>query len=256
VPSTGGVVAAFEFLARLASRPDVHSIHHIYTGYYTFSTQPYPTPTGVGAMLADVGDHRLANYVKPDTPIHLRDLIDRNRLRPVDSAGDLVLFLREPADTVELVRAGAPPAAVARQIVYEQQLAFVGSALPETTVALGGRLEIQTHWRRVAPVDRQYLMQLVVRDEGGNTVFSLTRYLGYLVYPVTTWPADTTVRETYRMVIPSSLRPGSYALDLRVAWWQAGRPVLAQPDDPAMAERSYLVELGRITIVHAPRPAL
>jgi uncharacterized membrane protein len=254
VPATGGVVAAFEFLARLASRPVLHSIHHIYTGYYTFSSQPYPTPTGVVAMLADVGDPRLATYVKPSTPLRLRELADRNRLRPLDAAGDLLLFVREPADTVELVHVGAAAAPVARRVVYDQQLEFTGFAMPESTVAAGALLPLVTFWRRVAAADRQFVMQLLVRDAGGKVVFGLSRHLGYLLYPAATWPPDTTVREAYRLVIPSAFRPGVYTLGLRVAWWREGSPPRpSAPDDPGLAASNLVVELGRFTVVRATR---
>jgi uncharacterized membrane protein len=253
VPAIGGVVAAFEFLARLASRRDVHSMHHLYTGYYTFSSRPYPTPTGVVAMLADVGDQRLANYVKPDTPLRLRDLADRNHLRPVDAAGDMLLFLREPADTVELVHVGAAAAPVARRVVYDHQLAFTGFAMPDSIVAPGALLPLETFWRRVAPTDREFVTQLVVKNAEGKAVFSLARHLGYLLYPAAAWPPDTTVRETYRMVIPSAIRPGVYTLGLRVAWWRDGRLALSEPDDPDLAGRNLLVELGRFTVVEATR---
>jgi len=253
VPRDGGVVAAFEFLARLASRRDVHSIHHIYTGRYTFSTQPYPIPDGIVTLLADVGDQRLVNYVVHDTPDRLRALADLNHLHPADAAGDLVLFLREPADTVELVRAGVPPAPVAHRVVYDQALALTGFAMPETTVAREGRLPVQTYWRRIAPVQRQYLIQLVVKDASGSVVFALGRYLGYLLYPVATWPADTTVRETYRMVVPTTLPPGAYTLGMRLAWAVPGRTVLAAPDDPALAQQNLIVDLGRFTVVDAPQ---
>ncbi len=253
IPATGGVVAAFEFLARLASRREVHSIHHLYTGLYTYSTQPYPVPAGVAAMIADLGDERLALYVRPGTPLRLRELVDRNHLRPVDAAGDLVLFLREPADTVELLRAGTPPAPVTRRVVYDRQLACTGFALPESTVTVGGVLPVETYWRRVAPADRHFVMQLVLKDAAGRVVFSRSRHLGYLLYPAAEWPADTTVRETYRLVVPGHVRPGVYTMGLRVGWWRDARPVLSEPDDPGLAERQLLVDLGRFTVTEATR---
>ena len=249
IPAEVGVVAAFEFLARVASRRTVHSIHHLYTGQYTFSTMPYPVPTGIGAMIANVGDPRLSVYAKPSTPLRLRELVDRNRLRPVDAAGDLVLFLREPPDTVELLRAGAPPPPVARRVVYDGQLAFTGFALPESTVAVGGLLPIETYWRRVAPADRHFLIQLVLKDVSGTAVFWLGRHLGYLLYPVAEWPADTTVRETYRLVIPAHLGPGAYTLGMRLAWRRDAGPSLSTPDDPGLAARGLVVDLGGFRVV-------
>ena len=253
VPHEGGVVAAFEFLARLASRRNVHSIHHLYTGYYTFSTQRYPVPDGIEALLADVGDERLSIYVKPGTPDRLRDLVARNDLRPVDAAGDQLLFLRAASDTVELFRAAASEPAVARSVTYDRCLAFRGFSLPESTVAQGDLLALETCWRRVAPADRQFMMQLVVRDLSGRGVFAVARHLGYLLYPAARWPADTTMRETYRMVVPPSLLPGRYSLALRMAWWREGPASLSAPDDTTLVAQNLLVPLGSFTVTPARR---
>jgi hypothetical protein len=248
-------VTAFEFLARLAARPNVHSIHHLFTGYHTYSTRPYPVPSGVVAMLADIGDATLADYVKPGTAMRLRELMDLNRLHPVDAAGDLLLLTREPADSIELVRVGAPPAAAARRVLYDEQLAFTGATMPAATVTPGGLLPIETTWRRIAPADRHFVMQLVVRAEDGRTRFSLLRHLGYLLYPEGLWPADTTVRESYRMIVPVHLTPGVYTLGLRILWWRVSDDyTLSRADDPRLADPQQLVELGRFTVTPAPRP--
>ena len=251
VPREGGVVAGFEFLARFASRRDVHSIHHIYTGYYTYSSRPYPVPTGIAALLADVGD---PGYVIPETPRRLRDLVARNDLRPVEAAGDLLLFLRAATDTVELVRVGAPPPPTVRSVTYDQQLALSGFSLPESSVAVSGLLTVETQWRRVAETDREFITQLLLQEAGGSVVFSLLRHLGYLVYPVAAWPADTPVREIYRMVIPASVHPGVYTLGLRVAWWRGGNAVLSETDDPRLEAQDMIVPLGRITVTESVRP--
>ena len=253
IPRDGGVVAGFEYLARLASRPDVHSVHHIYLGYYTYSTRPYPIPEGIAAMLVDVGDTRLAAYVGPGTSGRLRDLVARNDLRPVETAGDLLLFMRAAADTAELVRVGVEPPAGGPVVSYERQIAYAGSALPESTVAVGGALPVETWWRRVADVDRMYMLQLLLRDDTGETKYSVVRHLGYLVYPVSSWPADTTVRETYRMVVPTNVRPGVYSLGLRLALWRKGFPVASRPDDPAQLGQELIVPLGRITVTKPAR---
>jgi uncharacterized membrane protein len=253
VPRGAGVVAPFEFLARFASRRDVHSLHHIFTGYHTFSSRPYPVPDRIGALVADVREGLLASYVKPGTPHHLRELVARNDLHPVDAAGDLVLLLRAPADTVELFRVGAPEPVRVAPITWDGRLSLTGASLPETTVAAGGLVTVLTWWRRVAPADRRVGVQLELRDEAGQAVTSVTRHLGYLLYPIEVWPADVPVRETYRLVVPPDLSPGAYTLGLRVAWWRAGRAVLARPDDPALATRDPLVPLGRLTVT-GPRP--
>ncbi|HKQ56536.1 MAG TPA: hypothetical protein VJY35_01595, partial [Candidatus Eisenbacteria bacterium] len=256
IPSDGGVVAAFEFLARLASRRDVHSIHHIYTGFYTFSTERYPIPDGIAAMLADIGDERLAIYVQPGTAGRLRELVTKNDLHPADAAGDLVLFLRAPRDTVELMRVGVSAPAGGRRVVYDRQLAFTGFAMPDSTVEVEGVLPLQTFWQRVGKADRQYVTQFVLTDATGKAAFSVARHLGYLLYPLSAWPADTTVRESYRLVVPSHVPPGDYVLGLRVAWWREGKPALSAPDDSTLAERRLIVDLGRFRVIPARRGSI
>jgi uncharacterized membrane protein len=248
VPREGGVVAGFEYLARLASRPEVHSMHHILTGYYTYSTRRYPVPDGIHAVLADIGDERLAHYVTPSTPLRMRELMIRNDLHPVDAAGDLVLYVRAPADTAELLRVAAPEPGVARAVTYDGQLTFAGYTMPDSAVAPGDLLPLETCWRRVAPADRQFMFQLVIRDAAGEAVFSVVRHLGYMLYPVAEWPAETLVRESYRLVIPPMLPAGEYSLNLRVVWWRQGPMQVSQPDDPALAAQGLLVPLGRFTV--------
>ena len=145
-------------------------------------------------------------------------------------------------------RADAPFPATARDVTYDRQLAFTGFSLPESTVAAGGVLPVETHWRRAAAADRQFMIQLVLRDTEGKAVFSVVRHLGYLLYPVAEWPADTPVRETYRLVVPSHIRPGAYSLGLRAAWWRDGPLALCEPDDPRLREQGLIVPLGRITV--------
>jgi len=253
VPREGGVVAAFEFLARLASRPVVHSMHHILTGYYTYSTTRYLVPERIHAVLADIDDERLAHYVTPSATLRVRELMAKNDLHPVDAAGDLVLYVRGAADTVDLVRTAAPAPAVARAVTYDGQLMFAGFTLPESIVTRGDLLPLQTCWRRVARADRQYMVQLVVRDAAGEAVFSLARHLGYLLYPVHEWPADTLMRETYRLVVPPTLPAGEYSMSLRVAWWRQGPTQFSQPDDPTLAAQGLLVPLGNFTVTDAAR---
>ena len=118
-------------------------------------------------------------------------------------------------------------------------------------MAAGGLLPLETYWRRVAPADRHFVMQLVLKDASGTAVFSLARHLGYLVYPVAEWPADTHVRETYRLVIPAHLRPGPYTLGLRVAWRRDARATLSTPDDPGLAGKDLLVDVGRFSVTEA-----
>ena len=106
LPARGAIVASFEFLARLASRADLHSFHHVYLGHYMLSDKPYPVPGGIGALLSTFGDQ-----YDVGAAARLRQLITGNDLHAVDAAGDLVLYLRSRSDTLDLLgpAAGSPP---------------------------------------------------------------------------------------------------------------------------------------------------
>src|SRR5205085_5890984 len=52
LPRQGGIVASFAFQPRLCGRV-VHSLHHVLSGHYTISTQAFPVPEGVTALIAD-----------------------------------------------------------------------------------------------------------------------------------------------------------------------------------------------------------
>ncbi|MBI1795506.1 MAG: DUF2079 domain-containing protein [Candidatus Eisenbacteria bacterium] len=253
IPREGGVVAGFEFLARLARRPVVHSLHHVYAGYFTFSDRPYPVPEGIDAFIGDLGDARLTTYIRASTALRMRRLMEINRLRPVDAAGDLLLFERDARDTVDLFTVDPPPPRHQASITYDGQIALAGWSLQIPPAAPGGLLEIGTCWRRVETVDRQFMIQLVVMDASGHIVFGLFRHLGYLFYPASEWPRDRIVRETYRLPIPADLPPGTYALGMRIGWWREPLDVnLAIPDDAALAAGRQPLNLGTFTV--APRP--
>src|SRR5262249_30241946 len=62
-PPTGGVVASFELLSHLTRTREVHSLHNLLSGRYTFSSLPYAPPTGVTAMLVDLSAPSTADMV-------------------------------------------------------------------------------------------------------------------------------------------------------------------------------------------------
>lgn len=254
VRAAGGVVASAEFLAGLSPGQDVHSLHHVVSGYYTFSSKPYPLPTGIEALVADLSNPLLREYLRPDSPARLRDLVAVNHLRPAAAAGNNLLLLKGVADTVELVRAGVPPPEGARRVVYDGQLAFEGCTLGDSSCTAGGILPVETFWRATAAVDRHFVVQLLVRHPVGGG-FTLDRALGHLLYPPATWPRDTTVRETYRLVIPLDSPPGRYTLQMRLGASRGNRQFVSTPDDPRVARSHYLVDLGSFTVAAGARGA-
>jgi uncharacterized membrane protein len=231
-PREGDVVAGFEFLPRFTDRAGLHSLHHLLAGHYTHSKRVYDVPRGVSTVLADLGAGSLFRYVDGGTAGRWRELIGANGLAPVASAGDLVLWASGARDTVALWSAAEPRAPRARPVVYDGEVAFLGSEQDGASVAAGGLLPLRTYWRRVAPTPRFHLAELVLVDRENRPRAQVWRYLGYTQHPAAEWPGGASVCETYRLAVPRDLPPGRYHLGLRLWWRDAGQGVCV-PDDPA-----------------------
>jgi hypothetical protein len=250
LPREGGVVASFEFLSHLTRRAEVHSLHNLLTGKYTFSGRPYPVPSGVTGMIADFGALATQDAVL-GSGARLRELCSVNGLKPVRAAGDLVAFARGARDTVPLLEVGAVVRPDTRPIVYDGQLALLSVDAVDRDVMPGDTLGVGIAWKRVAAVDRLFLMRLMLRDAQGQVAYSRGRNVGYGLHPVHDWPADTPMMETVRFVVPGGLSPGRYELAFALEWRtdNAARGECVA-DDP---ERGQVVRVGWIGRLGARR---
>lgn len=249
VPREGGVVAGFEFLARLARRDQIYSIHHILTGRYTYSDRPYPIPRDVRAVLADMAG-QIPN-LRFDSGQRMGRLLSENDLHPVDAAGSLLLFLRGARDSVPLLRYLPPRPDTSAAFITDGQLAFYDADPLPDSVARGALLPIRTRWRRVGPATRQYLMQVRVYHEGDFTraAYGRNRPIAYGLLPLADWPADSLVEETYRLEMSTILTPGVY----RVALLPQAEDSLAHPVGSQYSMRhpyegGEIVNLGTVRV--------
>jgi uncharacterized membrane protein len=242
------VVCGFEFLTRLAARRNVRSFHNTVGGFHTFSTKPYPMLEDVTGLIVDVSHSRLRPYADLRTSGRCRELLKRNRLGLVDAAGDLLLYLRDVPDSVDLWHQGETTVTHPQRVVFDRQLAYLGDEYLSATVAPGGLLPLRTFWRKVAPTDSLYVLQLTAFDAFGKSAFATMRYLGYMLHPAGDWPDTTMVRETYRLVVPDDAKPGTYMLGMRVGRRSELDQVLCEADDPQVRAQSMVVELGRFTV--------
>jgi hypothetical protein len=247
VPRRGAVVASFEMLGRFSARDSVHSLHHVLTGTYTFSSRPYPPPEGVSTLIADLAATNIVGAALPTTAQRLLYLIWSNRLVPVAEAGDLVLWVRDAADSVVLVKRG-PCEAGQQSILFDGQLEFLGGALAGTTAHPGGTVTVQTCWRRTAPINRFFGTEFDLVDAAGRSALAHRRDLGYLAWPPHVWAQDVPMRETYRLIVNDDLRAGDYDLVLKVLWRYGGQNGASVPGDPSRYSPERGLVLGRVRI--------
>jgi len=252
IPRQGPVVAGSEFLGRLAMRAHAYAFLNTVSGVYTYSTKPYPMPPEVTALIADVAAEPLQRFVDAGTSRRVRALLSRHDLVVAGAAGDNLSFRTGVIDTIGLMRVGEAPPREPRRIDFDGTLRFLGDDLLAGSATPGGLLPLRTAWRRIAPTDSIYWMQLAAYDDQGHAVFALTRPIGYLLAPVHDWPDTVMVREVYRLIVPDDCPSGTYMLGMRVGRYSQAGAVLADTDDPATRQRNMVVELGRFTV--RPRP--
>ncbi len=92
------------------------------------------------------------------------------------------------------------------------------------------------------------MLQLTAYDAREKAAFSQWRYLGYMLHPAGDWPETTMVSETYRLVIPDDIDPGTYMLGMRVGRRYRLDQVLCETDDPRVRAQNMVVELGRFSV--------
>ena len=236
VPATGGVVAGFEFLSRLASRDNVHSLHHVLAGTYTYSSAAYPEPEHVSAVLADWSHRRLRAYLgSPVAGRRIGRVIERNGLVPVEAQGDLVLFAHGER-SLPLVEPSAALDAAPALARIDGVLEFLGAQLGDHVDPGSGCVPLITAWRRAAPLDAVYLMRLDVVDAAGRVVSTHTRVLGYVVWPVADWAPGAAVTESYALEPGVCLAPGRYALRMGIARLGADTPAHIESLEPTAFE--------------------
>jgi uncharacterized membrane protein len=248
IPPDGAVIAGFEFLSRLARRPQVHSLHHVFRGTYTYSDRPYPRPDSVAAIVADFASPHLLDYVGAGKTQRIQNLLGQNRLAPVDAVDDLVLFVREPADPLPLILVSrvVPPGP---PVVFDGQLAFLGGGVRDSVARAGDLVRFDSEWTRGAEIDRTWFTGVLLIDDGGRPIQQQARHLGYACYPPETWLAGSAVREHYRLMLPAGLTPGTYHVGLRVAWARGGQGGPGQTDDPTVRAQGGVIRLGRVRVV-------
>jgi uncharacterized membrane protein len=240
----GGVVGGFEVLPLLAGRTELHSLHHVVGGKYTFSDRPFPTPDGVVALVADFGAPRLQIYPDSGTGARLRALVDRNHLVPVAVADDRMLWVRAPGPGVSWIAPGDCDTAAA-PLVYDGRLAFRGARIDP--VAASRRLAFSACWERVGPIDRSYLAEWIVLDGAGVVIARQTHPIGRLIDPPADWPLGVAMRESVSVDLPVGSVPGPLRLAMRVGSARGGRGAPARASDPEVARRGGLVPLGSFT---------
>jgi uncharacterized membrane protein len=245
VPPEGGVVAGFELLSRFVRRDQLHSMHHVLLGRYTFSTRPYPVPRDIVALIGDTSDRTLLGALNAGSGQRMQALCALNDLHPAFARGEALLWTRGARDTVELRTPGRPAITREPPVLLDQSLALIGwDPLPEAARA-GETLTLRLGWKRVAPMRRLFPIRLELLDREGASICTQLHSLGYSMWPAHEWPADSSRIETVRIELPDWLPAATDTVTLGLQAAGAERLVT----DPANPGGDGRVRLGVLRVL-------
>jgi hypothetical protein len=87
---------------------------------------------------------------------------------------------------------------------------------PDTTPAPGDSLDLVLEWRARLVPSEDWLLTARLLDFGGEEKAALTAPLAGFRYPATQWTQGELVRGEHKLVLPATLMPGRYRLQLAI----------------------------------------
>ncbi len=121
---------------------------------------------------------------------------------------------------------------------------LVDSQVPSTP-SPSAPLHVELSWRpRPSDYRDTYLAQLTLVDPSGVVAANWSRPLGGDAYPSGDWPPLFPVRDSFDLVLPGTVTPGTYEWRLRVERASDGAPIPARQNWQTHDE----IQLGAITL--------
>lgn len=234
------LIVGFPFLSHVSDRADVHSVHHVLSGTYTFSNTPYPTPHGVQAALIDMNAMATQNAIGPDSYVRWDSVATVNDLRLTAARGDLLLFERGASEVVPVLLPDDSTVPSRPPIRFGSELELHGAALGAPRVVAGQTLVVATTWRTTDERTVMNVMEIVMFDRAGTVVLRRSHRLGYGL-----WPVRGSVTERYPMIVPESVPAGTYRVAFALGWPARGAGFVA----PDPAQPGGLVPVGDVEVL-------
>lgn len=140
-----------------------------------------------------------------------------------------------------------PPDATPLQLGFDDQLALLGSSLPEQGIAAGKSLPLTLYWRAQQPLARAYRLALALTDDDGLVWAAMDTAPLQGAFSTSEWPADALIRDPLDLDLPPGIPPGRYHLTLSV-YPQDGGPALAVRSLVDGALQGLIAEIGGVEI--------
>lgn len=219
------VAATFDFQPRLSYREHLYSLHHIYTGRYTLSDVPYPTPE-IDTVIIHTFDPLTfspAGFYGLRSHEHLQRLLKDPAWR-IDFQRDHFIVLTKSTNgrKVDLLRQEPPPQHASRALLQfgegnTRLLAFTLNSTGATTATL------TLYWKRltVAEMDRDVEIEI---SDGSRVVYAGRVAPGHRIWPSQSWPLNTPVADTHIVTLLRTTTAPSQRLRLTARLVPVGAP--------------------------------
>lgn len=126
------------------------------------------------------------------------------------------------------------------------KLRLAGSATLPATAISGQPLYVALFWQRLAAIQSDYRLSLVLIGPAGRQWAVADELPGGPQFAPTAWPVDETVRHTLRLDVPPGTPPGRY--QLAVGAYDPAHSRFLPVDDPAAGVEGIRAALGHVMV--------
>lgn len=200
IPGDASVAATFRYLPHLAARKQLHSVHHIYTGYYTLSDKPYPVPETIDCLAIDADDpltFGTGGFYTRDGYKNLQALIETNGLKPFFISDSIILLKRN----CEADSSGSPLEPSVLKVKPTDEGGPFPSVADLTFTRKGDRLLLTIKWLTPSVRSRDFYCLIDVESGPGLPAQHFIAP-GYRIFPPVSWPACSEVTTSHILPAP------------------------------------------------------
>ncbi len=240
IPPEAAVTTTFRHLAPLSGRERLYSLHHIYSGRYTLSSVPYPTPPDLDLIILDTHDpltFTITGFHEPKGHLNLQKLLAAGAWEVAEELDGFIALRKatnSPAPPLHWVRFIDPIPALQPSNTVTTAIQLAGYRLSPPDAENNRILSLYWIKHRESAADYDVVVQL----QDGTNSFTKSLSPGHRVWPSQSWPTNQWTVSSHRIHC-ETLAPSSLAPRL-TAWWEN----IVSPADHAGVE------------IAAPDPAL
>jgi uncharacterized membrane protein len=219
VPEEAKIAATFEFLSPLASHSVLHSMHHITSGYYTLSDNPYEIPQDLDVIVIDSNDRMTFSpdsFYSPKVYLKLQQLLQTGQWEIVAHEESLLALQRSSQNDHEIPLARdvqRVPDTAGTNVMQTGTATFSLKAFEITAEPNGRFSKLNMFWKTGSEPDSDADMLLTVSAPGKETYEAILSP-GNRFWPPQSWPRNTIIRDQHR--IPFTGEVGSTAVSVKM----------------------------------------